>query len=297
MAVALTTTSMRTGVAEPSDPSAEATSLRHCLIEYEHNTMVGSPVDSVIRECSVQPGERVKAGQTLGFLQDDDMRAEVRLREAEASSDIDVRLSQARNAEAVGKMQRTAALLRRNATSQADLAQHQLEAAATALEVERAKHRRVMASFELEKARAELRSRELVSPHDGIVAAVIKRKGEAVATRDPIFQVVNTEILRVVGLVDVSEVWRLEVGQPVRIIPDVAGVDLPVEHEVFAGRIVFIDSQIDLLTRTSKIHVRAENRGGLLRAGFEARMEIHRVATPPEAPQDPPRAARASIGK
>ncbi|GAC1464571.1 MAG: HlyD family efflux transporter periplasmic adaptor subunit [Isosphaeraceae bacterium] len=268
------------GAADFPVASARSTVVRHCAIEYEYSTSIGSPVMSVLQESLVTAGDRVKAGQVLGRLQDGEAQAEVRLREAEASSDVGVRLSEARNAQALTKAQRTENLVRRNAASQEESTLHRLEAAAAALELEQAKYRRTIAAIQLDQAKALLRTRMLISPHDGTVEAVLRRKGEPVAPRDPVFQVVNTDTLRVVAQVDLSDVWKLKVGQAVSVIPEIAGVDLPVEHEVFAGQIAFIDNQIDPTTRTCKVHVRTENRDHLLRAGLEARIEIDSRSSP-----------------
>ena len=61
---------------------------------------------------------------------------------------------------------------------------------------------------------------------------------------------------------------------PVRVMPEVEGDDLPIEREVFDGRISFVDSEIDPATRTCRVFAEVENRGGLLRSGLECRMEI-----------------------
>lgn len=283
------------------DPSAETIVLRRCVVEYEQNALVGTSVYGVLRECLVAAGDPVKAGQVLGRLEDGEARAEVALREVEASSDVDARLSEARKDLALAKLQRTDALVRRHAASQEEFLQHKQEAAAAAIEVELAKHRRRIAAIQLVHARATLQTRSLVSPHDGVVAAVLKRSGEPIAPRDPVFQVVGLNELRVVGQLDVSDAWRARVGQPARVVAEVAGADLPVERESFAGKVVFIDSQVDPLTRTCKVHVRASNRDGLLRAGLEARVEIdpHPAVTgrPPElSPGERKADPRVSVG-
>ncbi|MFO0910439.1 MAG: efflux RND transporter periplasmic adaptor subunit [Isosphaeraceae bacterium] len=276
--------------AGPPDPSAGTLVLRRCLVEYERNTQIGSPVYSVLEECHVEPGAVVKAGQVLGRLQMATFKAEFALREAEANNVADVKLTEARSAKAQARLQRTAALVARHAASQEEYLEQKLEASAAALEIEQARHRRQLAALQLDQVRASIRERELVSPHDGVVTAVIRRRGEAVAARDAVFQVVDPSELRVVGLLDVTDAWRLKVGSPVRVIPEIAGADLPIEHEVFPGRIVFIDTQIDPHTRTCKLHVRADSRGGRLRAGIEARMEIDPGAESPPtvAPGRPP---------
>lgn len=276
-------------VGGPPDPSAATIVVRHCAVEYENSTLVGSPLNSTLYECLVTPGTPVKAGQLLGRLECGEARAEVSLRETEAASDVDVRLGEARSAQAQSKLRRTAALLARNSASREEYNEHQIEAEAARLEVEKAKQTRQLAIYQLERARAVLRSHELLSPHDGVVTDVLRRQGEAVAIRDPVFQVVDNTRLRVVAQVDVAEVWQLAVGRPVRVVPEVAGVDLPIEHVVFDGKIAFIDTRIDPQTRTCKLHVTATNRDGLLRSGIEARVEI-------DPPPAGPVAAGAAIG-
>jgi len=262
------------GEAQVVDPSASVTLVRHCLIEYERNTPVGSPIFTTLRECLVEPGATVKAGQVLGRLQDQDVQAEIKLREAEAASDVEVRLNKAKSARSQAKAARSAALRKAKTVSQEEYTDHYLEAVAAQLEVEQAEYRRKIAGIHLEIAKAQLNIRTLIAPHDGVVVSVHRKTGESVAPRDPIFQIVDTSTLRVVGQLDVTEIWRLKVGQPVRVVVEVAGADLPVEREVFQGKIVFVDSQIDPMTRTCKIHVRVDNRANMLRAGLEARIEI-----------------------
>ncbi len=264
--------------AEASDPvdarSAKVVVLRRCVIDHERITALGSPLVGILKECLVEPGALVKEGQVLGRLEDEDALAEVQLRETEAGSDLDIRLNENKNALAQSRLKRTAALMRRNAASQEEYTQQRLEAEATTLEIENAKHRRQLAEAQLRHARALLRAREFVSPHDGVVTEVLKRPNEPVAPNAPIFRIVDVDHLLVTGQVDVTDVWRLQPDQPVKVIPDIAGADLAVEREVFTGRLTFIDPKVDPLSQTCKVLVKCENRDRLLRGGLEARMEI-----------------------
>jgi len=258
----------------PPDPSAETLVLRRGVIEYESRTELGAPLYSVLQDCLVRPGDRVKAGQVLGRLQDGEAKADVALREAEASSDVEVRVGEARKALAVARLQRTASLLRRNASSQEEYLQDKQLAEVASLEVEQARQKRKVAAFQLQQARAALRTRELVTPHDGVVTAVLRRQGESVAPRDPIFQVVDPSEVRVVCQLDVADAWRVRVGQPARVVVEVAGAELEVEQQVFPGKVSFVDAEFNPLTRTCKLFVRASNPGGAMRGGLEARVEI-----------------------
>jgi RND family efflux transporter MFP subunit len=261
-------------IAEDPDPSAEVIVLKRCVIDYETSTAVGSSLHGMLQDCLVAPGDRVEAGQLLGCLRDDDARAELRLRELEAASDVTIRLSAAREAAAKNKMARTATLLRRNAASQEEYNLHRLEAEAASMEVEQARHKHALAQVQLRQAEASVRARALICPHEGVVIGLFKRRGEPVAPNEVIFRVVDPRSLDVAGQVDVVDLWRLKVGQPVKVVPELAGADLAVEREVFHGRVAFVDTHVDPLTRTCKVVARVANRGNLLRAGLEARMEI-----------------------
>jgi RND family efflux transporter MFP subunit len=262
----------------PADPGAgpsdDVIVIRRCAVDYERTTAVGSALHGVMKECLVEAGTPVKEGQVLGRLEDGDARAELKLREAAAGSDVDLRLWENRRDLAKNRLKITESLLRRNATNREEYTQHRLEAEGASIEVENAQHRRQLAAAQRLQAAALLHAREFVSPHPGVVTAVFKRRGESVAPKDPIFRVVDVDHLVVTGQVDVVDVWRLREGQPVKVTPEVAGAELPVEREVFAGRLVFIDPQVDPLSQTCKLLVKCDNRARLLRAGLEARVEI-----------------------
>ena len=254
--------------------SEDVVVLRRCTIDYEQVSSVGASLFGILNECSVEPGSQVKAGQVLGRLVDADARAELELRELAANSDIDIRLNENKEALARNRLNSATALMNRKALSRMDYTQQRLEAEAAGLDVENAKLRRQVAEAQARQARAALRLREFVSPHGGVVTAVLKRRGEPVAPNFPLIKVVDVDHLVVTGLVDVVDVWRIHVGQAVTIIADIAGADLPVEHEVFPGRIVFIDTHIDPMSQSCKVLANCDNRNRLLRAGLEARMEI-----------------------
>ena len=123
-------------------------------------------------------------------------------------------------------------------------------------------------------AKAMVAAREIVSPHDGIIVEIYKNAGEAIMVSIPIYKVVAIDRMRVTGYLDVGDAWHVHQGQAVRIMPELEGGDLPIEREVFEGKITFVDSEIDPKTRTCRVFAEVENRGGLLRSGLECRMEI-----------------------
>jgi RND family efflux transporter MFP subunit len=274
--------------------------LRRCPVDYARMTSVGSPNHGVLRECLVKPGDLVGAGQTLGRLDDDEVRAEVDLLALEAQSNVAVRLSEAKKTQADNKMARTMQLWQRNAINAEDVETHRLEVEAAKLDVEKAKHEQQLAQAKLAGAQEKLRGCQFVTPHAGVIAFAPKHPGEPVAPNEILFKVVDPARMLVTGFADVTDVWRLRAGQPAKVILDVPAADLEVEHEVFEGKLSFVDTHVDPITRTCKVTAEVENRDGLLRAGLEARMEIGPLPPPNARPHALPTggaAARVGMAK
>ena len=131
-----------------------------------------------------------------------------------------------------------------------------------------------IAERQLQQSKALVAAREITSPHDGVVVEIYKNTGEAITAGSPIFKVVKVDRMRVTGYLDASDAWHVRPEQIVRVMPELEGVDLPIEREVFEGKITFVDSEIDPKTRTCRVFAEVENRGDLLRSGLDCRMEI-----------------------
>ena len=250
--------------------------LRKCSIEYSRSTLVGSNQYGLIQVCLVRPGDRVKGGQVLGRLFNQDVLAELESRTvALEGSETAIHQREATLEVERTKLRRTGILYNRNvAVSIQDLQLQQLAVKTAELELQATNQRRRMAEAELHAAEAMVAAREIVSPHDGIIVEIYKNVGEAVTLGIPIYKVDAIDRVRVTGYLDAGDAWRVRQGQAVRITPELEGGDLPIEREVFAGAITFVDSEIDPKTRTCRVFAEVENRVNLLRSGLDCRMEI-----------------------
>ena len=220
----------------------------------------------------------MKGGQVLGRLFNKDVLAELESRTvALESSETTIHQGEATLEVERTKLRRTEALYNRNSLLTMSIQDLQLQryAVKTAeLGLQAAIQSRHMAEARLHTAKAMVAAREIVSPHDGIIVEIYKNAGEAITSGMPIYKVVAIDRMRVTGYLDVGDAWRVYQGQAVRIMPEQEGGDLPIEREVFEGKITFVDSEIDPKTRTCRIFAEVENRGDLLRSGLECRMEI-----------------------
>jgi RND family efflux transporter MFP subunit len=254
---------------------SEVITLQKCTIEYSRSTLVGSKQTGLIQECIVRPGDRVKGGQVLGRLFDQDVLAELESRTvALEGSETTIHQGEATLEVERTKLRRVGALYNRKALSIQDLELQQLAVKTAELGLQAAIRGRRVAETQLHAVKAMVAAREIVSPHDGIIVEVYKRAGEAIMVSTPIYKVVAIGRMRITGYLDAGDAWRVRRGQATRIMPELEGGDLPIEREVFEGVITFVDSEIDPKTRTCRVFAEVENRGGLLRSGLECCMEI-----------------------
>ncbi len=260
---------------ETTSPSAVIL-LQKCSIAYDRATPVASNSNvGLIQECLVRPGDRVKAGQVLGRLFNKDVLADMEVRAtALESSEIAIHQREAALEVARSKLRRAEALISRNALSAQDFQIQQLEVKNADLELKAAIKGQQSAQRQLQQSKALVAAREITSPHDGVVVEIYKNTGESLTAGSSIFKVVKVDRMRVTGYLDVSDAWHVRPKQTVRVMPELEGVDLPIEREVFEGKITFVDSEIDPKTRTCRVFAEVENRGDLLRSGLDCRMEI-----------------------
>jgi len=249
--------------------------LRQCLIEYERTAVLGANQAGILHKAGVRMGDRVKAGQVLGRMQDEDLRADLEYKSAAAAaSDVEVRMDEKSYEGSMMKLRILENLRQNKYTSEEEYRLQKLTAENAKLAVEGAKNRRRLAQLQCRIAEASLRIRQIVSPIDGVVVEVAKTEGESIGLADPVFRVVDPSLLRITGAIDVTELWRVEEGDTVRVVADIGGVDIPIEHQEFEGKVTFVSRQIDPASQTGTIVAQVENRPEILRAGLRCTMSI-----------------------
>ena len=259
--------------------------LKHCTLEYKKTSLLGANQMGVLEECGVVPGDKVKAGQVLGHLRDEEFRAELDVRAMQAVSDIAIRVAEARHRLALSQLERTQKLINRSFASIEELSIRRQEEEVERLSIEEARQNKRLAELQRKQTEAAIRSREIRSPHDGVVVEVLKVPGQSISTADPVLRVVDPSEIRVTGYLDVPDVWRVRSGQAVKIWADIWGAELQIE-EAFTGQVEYVDLLISPENQTCKVTAIVANREDRLRSGLEARMEI-KLGGPGENPAKP----------
>ena len=203
-------------------PQAAGILLKHCTLDYKRSSLLCANQIGVLEDCRVAPGDRVKTGQILGHLRDEEFCAERDACAAQAASDIAVRVAQARHKLAVSKLERTQRLINRNFASVEELNIQSQEEEAERLSIEDARQKKKVAELQQRQTEATIRSREIRSPHDGVVVEVLKVPGQSISGLDSVFRVVDPSELRVTGYLDVTDAWRVRPGFAVKIWVDIS---------------------------------------------------------------------------
>jgi membrane fusion protein, multidrug efflux system len=196
---------------------------------------------------SVAEGQRVKAGQTLGVIDQADQSSRVAERAAMLES-ARAALAQAERTQAQNER-----LAQQNFISPAAL-----DSGRAAVQTARAQLDAAQAA--LNTSRVALRDAALIAPISGIVAKRQALPGEALAAEQPVLTIVDLARLELAGSVATHEVSRLSTGLPVQVT--VEGHTQPVD-----GRIARIAPAAEPGTRAIGVTIELANPKELYRAG------------------------------
>ena len=273
-------TPMTVKVVEVAPGSVEATlaNTRAGTIEACQRTKLSTIIGGRIEYLGVKEGDRVKKGQLLLKLWNDDQQANAALAQSQIA--LSARRSEeaclaATNAESEARRQtelfakgfissskeeaaRTEALVRRAAcnTSKADIAQ---------------------AEAKLKATRVEQGRIALYAPFDGTVAKIVGELGEystpsppGVPT-PPAIDLIDDSCLYVKAPMDEVDAPKIQAGQPVRITLDaLPGQQIPGKVRRVAPYVSAVEKQ----ARTVDIEVDFSDKPGRLLVGYSADVEI-----------------------
>ncbi|MFM9011584.1 MAG: efflux RND transporter periplasmic adaptor subunit [Planctomycetota bacterium] len=267
--------------------------LERCLVSLIDEAKLSAGEAGLLVEVAVKPGDRVKTGQVVARINDDQPQmAKLRAKAehdqaiAKAESDVDVRYSQKAQAVAQKAFEKAEQSHRAVPGSVTDVERDRLklEGEKSGLQIEQAQLERQLAALaakvkeaEVETADIEIRRRQVTSPLDGEVVDVQGNQGEWMQVGAPLAHIVRTDKLRVEGYVDAAK-WDPERvrGRPVTVVVPLADG----RTETFEGRISFVSPLVES-GGDYRVFAEVANRQSagsgdwLLRAGQTATMTIH----------------------
>ena len=137
--------------------------------------------------------------------------------------------------------------------------------------VEAAEAASAAAAAQIRTGQARLAKSLLVAPMDGVVAFRGVNVGDRVENmggNSPLFRIVNNRILDLTVSVPSTRLADVKVGQAMEFTADA----LP--GRTFAGKVMFINPEIDEASRSAKVVAEVVNQDGLLKGGMFAKGRI-----------------------
>ncbi|MFH1118092.1 MAG: efflux RND transporter periplasmic adaptor subunit [Pseudomonadota bacterium] len=222
---------------------------------------VGSRVPGKVVELPVNVGQKVSRGQIIAKLEQEDLEAKVRLREA-LLAEAEAELERLRK-----DLDRDIGLAEKNSISVQQFDK-------TTAEHNIAKARTARAKAELEIAKTELSYATLTAPIDGTVASVNTMQGETVTTglNAPTFmKIIDLSRLEVWAYVDENDIGNVKVGQEaVFTVASFPGVEFNGKVTSIYPSAVIQDNVVYYITT-----VGVDNREEKLRPDMTADVGIH----------------------
>lgn len=181
----------------------------------------------------VQSGDRVKKGQLLARLDNDEQK---------------IAADQAR-------------VTRDNAQQRLDRAQNLRNSVSTA-EFQDAESAVKAAQLALQNAELSLRRRDIVAPQDGIIGIVSVNPGDYVTSSSAIVRIDDRSEILVDFWIPERFTMSVRVGGAVSAMP------IARPGETFTGTVQAVDNRIDQASRTLRVRARLDNPNDVLRAGM-----------------------------
>lgn len=231
----------------------------------EQSASVGFKVGGKIGSLKVKVGDQVRAGQLLATLDATEAGAQA------AATAAQVRAAEAQLALAQDTARRTQAMVQSGSFAEASGVQSTQQQALAQAQLDAAKAQSAL-------TRVSLGNHSLVAPFAGTVTKVPDGIGEVVGPGAPLFEVVNTKVLKLSTTVSEHDANLLTLGAPVQ---------LELETGKATGRLSAVLGTVDPKSRRVPVQASFDNPG-FLRAGafvqahVDAKNEISVLRLPHE---------------
>lgn len=260
------------GPAALAAPNGQAT--LGCLIEPDKVADLGSQVIGVLDGLRAERGDFVRKGQVLAQLRSDLERATADVARTRASTEADLRSSEASRELAQQKMRRAEDLVARNFIAQQALDQARADLRVAEQKVLQTREQLRVWGREVSVAEAQVGLRSIRSPFDGVVVERYLSLGERVEEK-PVFRVARIDPLRVEVIVPAARYGMIRAGDVASVRPDLPGA-APLDATVSV-----VDRVVDAASNTFRVRLSLPNPEHRLPAGLRCRISFAESSLPP----------------
>jgi RND family efflux transporter MFP subunit len=226
-------------------------------------------VSGRLQSVAVKLGDRVRRGQTLAKIEDQELRQQVR--QAEAAHGVAQATIRQREADVTfsqTNLERSRSLFERQLLPRQTLddAEARHQSAVAQLDLARAQFQQAQAR--LQELRITLGNTTIESPVDGFVAKRHLDVGAYASQNAPILAVVDLSTVRMVANLVERDAKRVRPGTSASVEVDAY------PGERFSGRVARVAPVFDPATRTAEMEIEVPNPQGQLKPGMYARVVL-----------------------
>lgn len=216
-------------------------------------------------------GSWVKQGDVIASLDDSIAKAAYLIAARESSNDIEIRFAKKAGELAQLKYERAmqADKTLSGTVTEFELRELRLAAERSLLQLQQAEHQFAIAELKKNEQLELLKSLQITSPFDGFVRVSQKQPGEFVRDGEVVLEIVNDSVIRVHGSLDLSDLPRVAIGNPVTISSKQLG-----ESTIFHGSINFVDTKVEPVSLKVKFSALIRNVDSILKDGLLVTMAI-----------------------
>ncbi len=219
-------------------------------------------------------GDEVAEDDCIVRLEDEVARTTLAIAEKEAANETDIRYSE--KASEVARLEYDQAIKVNESVKGSltviELRRRKLEMERSVLQIEQAEYKQAVATLKRDEANALLKAFHVSAPFSGTVNKVLKHKGEAVRAGEPVLELVSTRRVRVEGFLDVADRRCVRSGMEVIVEPEGPGQNG--ENVKLKGKITFVDTLAQAVTRQVRVWADVENPDEVLLPGLTATIHI-----------------------
>ena len=230
---------------------------------------VAPKINGRLRQLTVRIGDRVRQGQQVAQVEDDELLQQVS--QAEAAFQVaaaTVRQREADLALAETNRARMRSLYERSLLSTQELDDGEAQHQASTAQLDLARAQRDQAQASLDELRINLENTVMVSPVEGFVGRRYLDPGAYVTQSTAVVSIVDIRLVRLVANLVERDLQRVHEGVKTRIEVDAF------PGESFLGEVARIAPILDPATRTAEIEIEIPNADFRLKPGMYARVSL-----------------------
>ena len=202
----------------PADSGAPNLGKILSVLTVEHEVDVRAQREGIVQQVNVEEGQKVKAGEILGRL--DDRSLQMELQKAQADLQVaqnNLKYKQAEHQAKEANLRRQELLRQAGLSSEADLEEAQFEEKATAFDAESCKALVKSSEAQIQSLKFDVEQTQFRAPFSGIAVRRYVRQGQNVAKDDPSFRISQLEPLEVHVQVPEASGGRPKIGNSTQI--------------------------------------------------------------------------------